>query len=225
MAQNNFKRRIKMKSFDEEFKKVWATLDRIAEYRVLDEKHRLEEAKQRAEAEAKRAKEEAKRQAKLDAQIKETSDSIKNLRDEVGGIGHSNGKITEAYFYASLDETMKFGGIEFDEISSNWGTSKKMPNGTKIKGEYDVVMYNGNTIAIIEVKSVGRKKVIDRLLNEKVKNFRILFPYYANHKIILGLAALVFEPEVENDALEKGIGILKPKGQKIKIIDKHLKEY
>ena len=147
------------------------------------------------------------------------------LRKELGGIGDSNGKFSETYFYNTLLNSMRFGGKDFDQIDKGLKRSKKLPDGKKLAGEYDVVMYNGNTIALIEVKYKVRKNHIVDLTTEQIKIFKELFPQYAKFDFYLGIAGLSFEDGIEKEALQQGIGILRPKGENVEIIDDNLKVY
>ncbi|MCL1947774.1 MAG: hypothetical protein FWF51_11610, partial [Chitinivibrionia bacterium] len=88
-----------------------------------------------------------------------------------------------------------------------------------------VVMYNGDTIALIEVKYKVRKDHIVDLTTDQIKIFKKLFPQYAKFNFYLGIAGLSFEDGIEKEALQQGIGILKPKGENVEIIDDNLKVY
>jgi hypothetical protein len=162
---------------------------------------------------------------KMEKQQEETAKSFAELHKELGGIGDSNGKFSEAYFYNSLFNSMHFGGKDFDNIDKGLKRSKKLPDGNKLTGEYDVVMYNGNTIALIEVKYKVKKNHIENLKTNQVKMFKELFPQYANFDFYLGIAGLSFEDNTEKEALEQGIGVLRPKGENVEIIDDNLKVY
>ena len=174
----------------------------------------------------KKNEEESKREwAELRKQQEENAKGFAEMRKELGGIGDSNGKFCETYFYNTLLNSMRFGGKDFDQIDKGLKRSKKLSNGKKITGEYDVVMYNGNTIALIEVKYKVRKNHIVDLTTEQIKIFKELFPQYAKFDFYLGIAGLSFEDGIEKEALQQGIGILKPKGESVEIIDDNLKAY
>jgi len=74
------------------------------------------------------------------------------------------------------------------------------------------------------VKYRARKYHIDGLLN-KVGKFRTQFPFYAGHKVLLGIGALSYEAGVEADAKAHGIGIMKANGDAVEIDDVNLKAY
>ena len=207
----------KIRTFDE----IMEGFDRIEKMREKDRKEWAEWKK-----------EEKERAARIDAQIERTFKGLEALekqsaemRTDVDGIGESNGKFSETYFYNTLFNSMRFGGKEFDQIDKGLKRSKKLSNGDKLKGEYDVVMYNGNTIALIEVKYKVRKNHIENLKTKQVSVFKELFTQYAKFDFYLGIAGLSFEDNTEKEALEQGIGILRPKGESVEIIDDNLKVY
>ncbi|MCL2063660.1 MAG: hypothetical protein FWG98_04745, partial [Candidatus Cloacimonetes bacterium] len=181
-----------------------ATLDRI----IRDREKEAQERKKELDT----------LRANMAAQIEKISRDIAELRAETRGISESNGMFTEAYFHNTMQNSMCFGGIMFDIIDQSFSRSKKMPDGTKIKDEYDIVLYNAETIALIEIKYRAYKDDTMDLINRKLRVFKQLFPKYANHKFLLGLGGLSFEDGVEDDAINHGIGILKTKGESIEII-------
>ena len=46
---------------------------------------------------------------------------------------------------------------------------------------------------------------------------------YQKHKIYLGIAALAFRKEIARECNKEGIAVIKQKGDKLIIFDKHLK--
>jgi hypothetical protein len=174
---------------------------------------------------AKEREERAKEHEKSMKELAEMRKQQKETNEMINGIGDSNGKFSETYFYNSLYNSMCFGGKDFDEIEEGMNRVKKMPDGNKLKGEYDVVMYNGDTVALIEIKYKVRKGDIETLTDTQVNVFKQLFPQYANYKFYLGIAGMSFEGNTETEALRRGIGIMRPKCENGEIINKDLKVY
>ena len=149
----------------------------------------------------------------LMAAFMENREQIKEISKQIGGITKSNGKVAEATIYNSLERDMTFAGIEFDAIEKNKKLHSKKLN---LKGEYDVVMYNGDTLAIIEIKyNVERDDVNELIDKKKVEKFRLLFPEYKDYKILLGIGGGSFESDAEAEANKYGIGIIKVVGDKV----------
>jgi hypothetical protein len=200
-----------------------------ADRRAAEADKRAAEAKVEADrraAEADKCAAEAKEKiANLQKMSEDMFKGLAELRAETRGIGESNGKFSETYFYNALFDSMSFGGINFDQVDKGLKRAQRTPEGTKVVGEYDVVMYNGDAIALIEVKYRVRKEHVTNLVDKQISNFKRLFPQYAGHNYYLGIAGLSFEENVEAEALSRGIGILRPKGENVEILDQNLKAY
>jgi hypothetical protein len=136
----------------------------------------------------------------------------------LGGISRSNGAFAEEYFYNSFERGKKnFFGEKFDKIEKN-------VKGINVRAEYDVVLINGKSIAIIEVKYNAQKGDINEVI-KKAETFRINYSDFVNHHIYLALAALTFEKDVETDCAQAGIAVIKQKGKSVVIYDEHLKKF
>ena len=153
-----------------------------------------------------------KEMAELRENQKETDRLIKANAKQIGGIDKSNGLMAEEAVYNSLEQDMTFAGIVFEDSIRNL---KKYRKSLNIKGEYDIVLINGTMLAIIETKYKVREKDVSKFVDSKVADFKILYPEYANHKIVLGIGGMSFEGNSEQIAKEKGIGIIKVVGDKV----------
>jgi len=125
---------------------------------------------------------------------------VNDLKSNVNGISDSNGEFAEEYFFSSLKKKMEFAGVHFDDISTDFKLLRKTPEGKRIEDQFDIVMLNGEAVAIIEIKYKARKDDPKQIVSQKVSNFRFLFPDYAKLKIYLGLAAFSFEESTVKEA-------------------------
>ena len=191
------------------------TLDSIA----VEQKKFAAEQRIRA-AETKRLEQETVRLKQETERIRQdTERTFKKMFKEVGGISNNNGDFAEEYFITAFEQDKTLGKIHFDDIQTN--ISVKDRN----KGdEYDIVLYNDESIAIIEIKYKAKICDIDDVVR-KVDSFRHWFPKYQNYNIYLGLAGLSFQRNVVLKAQDKGIAIIRQKGDKLVISDKYLKAY
>jgi len=118
---------------------------------------------------------------------------------------------------------LTFAGIKFDDIGRNWKKNVKKLN---LRGEYDVVLENGDTVALIETKYKVRKDDITELFTKEVANkFRKLFPDYKDYKILLGIGGMSFEDDAIKEAKENGVGIIKVVGDKVEHYTEKIKMY
>ncbi len=137
-----------------------------------------------------------------------------------GNMSNNLGESTEDYFYNSMLDNPVLGGIKFDTIRKNIHTRTK-----RMEDEFDIVLYNGDSIGLIECKYKAHENDLRRLIDRKVHNFRELFPDFKDYKIYLGLASFSFYPELEEMAKENGVAILKQKGDVVEIEADNLKTY
>jgi hypothetical protein len=193
----NFKKGV----FMEKEELSWAKLEKMfEESRQLIDKISLE-AKQRGE--------------ELDRRIDKIGTKVDGTNSRVDGIGNSNGKFAEEYFFNSLEEKKEFAGVHFDYVSNGFKGLAKMPDGSRVQDQFDIVMINDNAVAIIEVKYKASSDYLEELALRKVSNFRAIFPNYKNYDIYLGLGSFSFEKNVVEKAKEYGVGLLRQVGNVI----------
>jgi len=153
-----------------------------------------------------------------DRQMQETDRRMKELQKQIGGMAYNQGSFAEEYFFNSFENgKQNFFGEKFDKIKKHlthfW---------QGVEDEYDIVLYNHASVALIEVKYKAHLNDIPMVLR-KAETFRILFPNYKDFKIYLGLASMSFYPELEEECINQGIAIIKQVGDTVVINDKHLK--
>jgi hypothetical protein len=149
-----------------------------------------------------------------------TSAQIDNLHKTVGGWANNHGSFAEEYFFNSFEKGQQnFFGKKFDEIQKHLSAFWK-----GVEDEYDIVLYNDDAVAIIEVKYKAHVNDVPIVL-KKAETFRILFPNYKDFKIYLGLASMSFYTELEQECINEGIAIIKQVGDSVIINDKHLKVF
>ncbi|MDR2149156.1 MAG: hypothetical protein LBE91_22170 [Tannerella sp.] len=157
-------------------------------------------------------------QAETDRQIEKVSQQIAKTEKLVGGISTNNGLIAEEYFFNSFEKGQKnFFGERFDDI-------KKNLKGLETDDEYDIVMLNGHSTAIVEVKHKAHENDLTQILT-KADTFRRNFQKCNTHKIYIGLASMAFYKELEEECKKQGIAIIKQIGDKVVIFDENLKTF
>jgi hypothetical protein len=145
---------------------------------------------------------------------------MKELNKIVGGMANNQGSFAEEYFFNSFENGKRnFFGERFNEIEKNL---KSRWNG--LTDEYDIVLYNHASVAIIEVKYKANINDIPAVL-KKAETFRVLFPNYKDFKIYLGLASMSFYHELEEECINQGIAVIKQVGDTVVINDEHLKVF
>ncbi|MDR3011707.1 MAG: hypothetical protein LBU70_00635 [Chitinispirillales bacterium] len=165
-------------------------------------------------------KELAQSQKETDEQMKKTDEGLDKLRKQVGGIDDNISHHAEQFFQDALNETLTFGGEKYDFMT---------PNITRQKGgsgvEFDILLENGKSVAVIEVKNRIHPNFVTELAEKRLAKFRELFPLYKNHKVYLGIAGFSFSKAVLERAQKYGIGVIRQVGKTIEIETEHLKAY
>lgn len=157
---------------------------------------------------AKSQKELSESQRKTDAQLEKTMAKVDRIADMYGGVGNSQGKVAEKFFYNSIKHNPELDGIRFEFIDKNITRSRN-----NIEEEYDIILVNGAIVYIVEVKYRLRKEDIDRYVTRKLPNFKILFPEYKDFDIRLAFASFFIDDELVEYAREKGFLLLKRRGE------------
>jgi len=163
----------------------------------------------------------AKMNSEADKSREELRQELKELAKIVGGIGHNNGEMAEEYFYNTFYRDRIFVNEHFDKIKKNLSY-----NNGDIEAEFDIVLLNGNSAAIIEVKYNAKQENIEiEKLISRVEIFKILFPEYKNHKIYLGVAAMSFNKDIVWRLHRAGIATIRPVGKKMVVYDKTVRAF
>jgi len=151
---------------------------------------------------------------------KEAEKRMKKIEETVGSWSNNHGCFAEEYFFNSFENgKQNFFGEKFDEIEKNVKGIKK-----NYKDEYDILLINGKSLGIVEVKFKAHKNDVPKIL-KKAETIRINFPEFKNHQVYLGLATMAFYPELEQECIDHGIAIIKQVGDTVVINDKNLRTY
>ena len=144
----------------------------------------------------------------VEKQMQETDRKLDKVAKLVGSISNNQGDVAEEYFVNSLKDILKIGNLKFDYLLNNVRLQTK-----KINDEFDILLVNGESLALIEVKYKAHPNVIESLA-KKIEHLKML-PQYKNYKIYAGVAGFYIPDEVVKKAKEKGYFILKRKGNLI----------
>ena len=194
---------------DQELKDLVASLA-ISQAKTDKMIKELFESQAKTDKQLKETDEMMKRQIKelFESQAK-TDEMIKKISEQIGGIGNNQGAVAEEYFYNSLKKKMKLLNMKFDDIGLNWTRSKR-----GLQDEFDIILINGKSVALIEVKYKAHKNDIEKL-DKKIKNFKKLFTEYSHLKLYAGIASFNIYEEAKELAKQKGYFVLKRNGNVI----------
>jgi hypothetical protein len=133
---------------------------------------------------------------------------LKKLERDIFGIGENNGFFAEDFFQQAFSKNREFAGIIFDGMIPN------LKYEGKESCEFDIVLVNGDSVAIIEAKYRIHPDFVEELVTKKLRQFRKYFPIYKNHAVYFGIAGMSFCEQVVSDAKEHGVAVIRQDGQK-----------
>ena len=138
--------------------------------------------------------------------VAETSRKLEEVGLRLGNMGRNLGAATESFFYNSLDAQPEIGGIQFDRVTPN------MIAGSRSKrSEFDIVLTNGASVAIVEVKFRAHINDLDQV-EQQIIRYRELFPEHKNYAIYGGVAGQSVPADVLAAAKERGLFVLQQVG-------------
>ena len=158
-------------------------------------------------------------QAKTEQVINQLTQSIKDTRSEVDGLGKSQGLVAEEFYANSLTAKPQIGKLKFDQVLTNLKIGKGHD-----QAQFDVVLINGNTAAIVEVKYRAQLKNLVQLDNQMIE-FRNRLPAYEKFKLYGGIAGFNVNDAVVNAAHDKGYFVLKRTGDAFAVDTKGMKAF
>jgi hypothetical protein len=156
----------------------------------------------------------------IDSVSKKVFGQIDSVSKQMGGINENIGYHAEQFFQNVFADNKVFGGIKYDEIILNMKYGDKTGN-----VEFDIVLENGNSVALIEVKNRIHPNFVKKLAEERIDKFRKYFPMYKGYDIYLGIAGFSFDETVLEEAKKYGVGIIRQVGEGIEVNAKNLIAY
>ncbi len=87
------------------------------------------------------------------------------------------------------------------------------------------MLVNENSVAIVEIKHKAHPNLINDMLERKLPNFRILFPFYEKLKLYGVIASMVSNTKLVEKAKEAGLFFLTQKGQHVVLVNDKVKPF
>jgi len=207
------------------FESVWAALMENREQqketdRLMRESDRRfkEEREERERQREERERQYKKEREESDRRFNERMDRI---NEQIGGISRSNGEFCEEYFVETFKRNPTFLGETYNRVLYN---HKPDPDLAVMYDQYDLILRNGETIVIVEMKYKAGIDDVGRMFR-KLESYRANYPMYKNYKTYLGLASFRFSDDVRKRADEMGVVLIQQQGEKIEVISETIKAW
>jgi hypothetical protein len=166
-------------------------------------------------------KSDRKFQKQYDKMVADSRREMKELNKQLGGISNSNGEMAEEYFYSAFKTDKTFANEKFDRIKRN-----QAYRNDEREAEFDIVLLNGKSAALIEVKYNAKPNNIDSTqIISRVEIFKMLYPKCKDFNIFLGVAAMSFKKGLEEELHQAGIATIRQIGKKMVVFDKTIKAF
>jgi hypothetical protein len=142
---------------------------------------------------------------------------VDSVCTQLGGIANNQGDVAEEFFFHALEKKPYIGGVHFDRVEHKVQAGRKQE-----RAEFDMLLYNGNSLAIVEVKYKVHLNALEQL-ERLIQSHRALYPEYKSYKIYAGIAGLSVPSEVIEQAHQKGFFVLKQQGEVMVIDSAHMR--
>jgi len=170
---------------------------------------KTDEQLKKTDEQLKRTDEQLKRtDDELRSIFKKTDERLDRVARQLGSMAKNQGDVAEEYFVNSLKETLRIGNFDFDLLLENVGLKTK-----KINDEFDILLVNGESVALIEVKYKVHPNDLD-LLPKKIEHLKLM-PQYRNYSIYAGGAGFFVPDAVVEEAKKRGYFVLQRRGDVI----------
>jgi len=155
----------------------------------------------------------------LSEKFSHTEKLFAQTREQIGGISRSNGEFCEEYFINSFKENPTLLGEKYDRV-----LEYHKPEPVVINDEYDLILRNGTTVALIEMKYKASTHDVGKMFS-KLETYRINFSMFKDYKIYLCLASFRFPKAVRERAEKEGIVLIQQRGEKIEVISENIRTW
>jgi len=148
-----------------------------------------------------------------DKKFQDTDKKIDKLAKMYGGVSNNSKDVAEEFFFRGLENRKEIFGIEYEHVD------RMTRHSGKLQGEYDIVLYNGDKMIVLEVKYKLHPSDVEDFYARKLPKFKLLYPEYSDKKIIGGVAALSVPTESLEKALSYGFLVLTQSGNDLSVVN------
>ena len=183
----------------------------------------LNEDRKQAREDRKQAREERKKMKESHEDFMKRMEKLEKLfaqtREQIGGISRSNGEFCEEYFINAFKENPTFLGEKYDRV-----VEYLKPDPAVVDDEYDLILRNGSTVALIEMKYKAGLNDVGKMFS-KLHSYRLNYPMFKDYKTYLALASFRFSKAVREKAEKEGVVLIQQRGEKIEVISENIRAW
>jgi len=142
--------------------------------------------------------------------IRETQQAVKETQKNIGGLSNSLGSMVEHILTPGLPKKFKKLGYSFNRIATY-----KFAEG--VYAQIDGMLENGTQAVVVEVKTTLRQMDIDNHLVRMEKIRKHADEHGDKRQFMGAMAATIIDEATRNYALEKGLFVIEPSGEDVKV--------
>ena len=143
--------------------------------------------------------------------LKELDEYVEKAMKRMGGIGNNLGDAAEEYFYSALKHKKVLNGIKYDDVAKNFGGFRDL--------EWDIVLKNGNSVAVIEVKHKLHPEDVEEFAKQKLPLFKQTVPGFSDFHVYGGVAGMAVPKDSMKKAEEYGLSVLTQDGVNFRVLN------
>ena len=140
----------------------------------------------------------------------ELETTLQKMSERLGGIGNNLGDVAEDFFYDGLNTKKRLGKIHFDDVARNVHVKK---------GEYDIVLYNKDSVGVVEVKHKLHPDDVKKFAQVTIPLFKKELPQYAHLKTYGAVAGLSVPKDSRELAEKLGLFVITQSGDSLKTVN------
>jgi len=142
--------------------------------------------------------------------IRETQKAVKETQKNIGGLNNTLGSLVEHLLTPNLPQKFKKLGYSFNRIATY-----KFAEG--VYAQIDGMLENGTQAVAVEVKTTLRQMDIDEHLVRMEKIRKYADEHGDKRQFMGAMAATITDEPTKNYALKKGLFIIEPSGEDVKV--------
>ncbi|MEO5346238.1 MAG: hypothetical protein H7834_07665 [Magnetococcus sp. YQC-9] len=184
-----------------------------SERKVRESRAETDRALREMFAETNRQMQETDRQIQeVSKQIKETDRKMKETDRKLDRLGGRLGEFVEGLVAPACKALFTQWGIPIHQVSRR--VEADLPGGRHI--EIDLFAVNSDAVVLVEVKSkLSNDDVREHL--ERLEQFKVFFPRYADARVLGAVAAMVIEENVRRYAMGQGLFVIEQSGDTLRM--------
>ncbi len=155
----------------------------------------------------------SKRFIETDKRIEKIS---KDLSKKIADLGDTLGRFAEEQVKTDLVDKFNKWGIPVHAMATHF---VQRDSKNDFVYEVDILIYNTEFVVAIEVKNTLRKEHVDEHIERMKKLQEYPLPDTKGKKILAGVAGMIVGDGVDNYAENKGLFVIKPSGDTVKIVN------